>query len=201
MTSSGTRHKEAAMSPDQMHLRNEFDRAYQRAVWNNRIARLRHRPNGLRSYSEIRRQLIVRGESYRGIQEVPVDRIVGSMDRCDDFDAAFRPLRADSAGRWVSVAHAYDAGRSLPPVQLYQIADAYFVCDGHHRVSVARVRGQGWVDAVVVEVLVRAPLPATRAPTPSPPNGIRVNGWTLLQRLAEVIATGMGRRPRVLRTP
>jgi hypothetical protein len=184
------------MSPDQMHLHNEFDRAHQRAVWNNRIARLRHRPTGLRSYAEIRRQHIVRGESYRGIQEVPVDRIVGSMDRCDDFDAAFRPLRADSAGRWVSVAHAYDAGRSLPPVQLYQIADAYFVLDGHHRVSVARVRGQGWVDAVVVEVLVLAPIAAIQAPKP-PSTGVRAAGSTPLQQLAEIVAA-MGRRTRVL---
>src|SRR5215211_4631094 len=153
MKSPGIRHKEAAMSPDQTYLRNEFARAHHRAVWGNQLARLRRCPIGLRSYSEIRRQLVVLGESYRGIQEVPVDRIVGSTDRWNDFDPAFRPLRANSADRWVSVARGYDAGRSLPPVQLYQIADAYFVHDGHHRVSVARVRGQVWVEAEVVEVL------------------------------------------------
>jgi len=151
------------MNSDQMHLHHEFDRVYHRAVWGKRLAQMRHRPIGLRSYAEIRRQLIVLGECYRGIQEVPVDRIVGSMDRCDDFDAAFRPLRAGSAGRWVSVARAYDAGRTLPPVQLYQITDIYFVLDGHHRVSVARVRGQGWVDAEVVEVFVPASLPAAHS--------------------------------------
>jgi hypothetical protein len=188
------------MSPDQTYLRNEFARAYHRAMWGNRLAHLRHRPTGLRSYHQIRRQLVVLGESYRGIQEVPVDRIVGSTDRCHDFDPDFRPLRANSAARWVSVARGYDAGRSLPPVQLYQIADAYFVLDGHHRVSVARVRGQGWVEAEVVEVLGAASRPATQAPKPSPPTAIHGAGRTPLRRLAEVIA-GMGRRTRVLRTP
>jgi hypothetical protein len=188
------------MSPDQTYLRNEFARAFHRAVWGDRLARLRHRPTGLRSYSETRRQVVVLSESYRGIQEVSVDRIVGSTERWNDFDPAFRPLRADSAGRWVSVARGYDAGRSLPPVQLYQIADAYFVRDGHHRVSVARVRGQGWVEAEVVEVLTRASLPATQAPKLSPPTAIEAAGRTPLQRLAELVA-GMGRRTRVLRTP
>jgi hypothetical protein len=83
-------------------------------------------------------------------------------------------------------------------VQLYQIADDYFVRDGHHRVSVARVRGQGWVHAEVVEVIALAPLPVSQAL--KPPTGVEVTGWTPLQRLAEVV-TGMGRRTRVLRTP
>jgi hypothetical protein len=199
MTSLGSRHKEVAMSPNQTYLRNEFDRAYHRAERGNWLARMRRRPSGLRSYYEMRQQHVVIGESYRGIQEVPVDRIVGSTDRCHDFDAAFRRLRSNSAGRWVSVACGYDAGRSLPPVQLYQIADDYFVLDGHHRVSVARVRGQGWVDAEVVEVLVLAPVLATQA-SKSQPIGVEVIARTPIQRFAEVVA-GMSRRTRVLRTP
>jgi hypothetical protein len=200
MTSPGIWHKEVAMSPNQTYLRNEFDRAYHRAVWGNQLARMRRLPTGLRSYYEIRRQFVVLSESYRGIQEVPVDRIVGSTDRWNDFDASFRPLRANSAGRWISVARGYDAGRSLPPVQLYQIADAYFVCDGHHRVSVARVRGQGWIEAEVVKELTLAPHPATQAPKPSAPAAIQGAGRAPLQRLAEIVA-GMGRRTRVMRTP
>lgn len=188
------------MNSNLIHQRGNFDRAYHRAVWGNRLAHLRHRPNVLLSFYEIRSQLVVTGESYRGIREVPVDRIVGSTDRWNDFDTAFRPLRANSADRWVSVACGYTAGRSLPPVQLYQIADAYFVRDGHHRVSVARVHDQGWVDAEVVEVLTIALLPTTQALKPSPLNGSRATGRTLLQRLAEVVA-GMGRRTRLLRTP
>ena len=187
------------MSLYQEHLRADFDRAHRRAAWGSRLARLRHRPNGLLSYHETRRRLVLTGENDRGIRVVPVDKIVGSTDRCHDFDAAFRPLRADSASRWLSVARGYAAGRSLPPVQLYQIADAYFVRDGHHRVSVARVRGLGWVDAEVVEVHALAPLPAPQATKPSPTTGAGATGWSPLQRVAEFVAAGMVRRTRVLR--
>jgi hypothetical protein len=179
---------------------HEFHTAHRRAVWGNRLAKLRRRPTGLRSYHETRRQLVVTGESYRGIRTVPVDQIVGSTDRCHDFDAAFRPLRTNSVRRWVSVASGYDAGRSLPPVQLYQLAGAYFVRDGHHRVSVARVRGQGWVEAEVIEVLAVAPLPTPPAARPAPTTGARRPGWAPLQHLAEVVA-GMAYRTRLARRP
>jgi hypothetical protein len=189
--------KEAVMS----QYRNDFDRAYHRAVWGDRLARLRHRPNGLLSYHQVRRQLVVSGESYRGIRVVPVDKIVGSTDRCHDFDKAFRPLRKDFACRWVSVARGYAEGLSLPPVQLYQIGDAYFVRDGHHRVSVAHVWGQGWVDAEVVEVFTLAPLPTPHASKQSSLTGGRAINRKPLRRLAEVLAAGMVRRPREVRTP
>jgi hypothetical protein len=187
------------MHPNQTHQRLAFERAHRRAMWANHLARLRRRSNTLRSYNESRRQVAVRGESYRGIQEVPVERIVGSTDRWNDFDLAFRPLRANAADRWISVACGYDEGRSLPPVQLYQIADAYFVIDGHHRVSVARVYGFNWVDAEVVEVVTGAPRSAAQAPKPAP-TALEGAGRTLRQSLAELVA-GMGRRTRVLRTP
>ena len=148
------------MSRHQKQARDDFDRAYRRAVLGNLVARLCRRPNHLLAYHEVCRDLTLAGESYRGVRTVPVAKIVGSTERCRDFDRAFRPLRAHAAGRWVSVARAQGEGRALPPVQLYLLGDAYFVRDGHHRVSVARVRDQLCVDAEVVELLVREPLPA-----------------------------------------
>jgi hypothetical protein len=189
------------MSLDQMRLRNDFDRAYHRAKWGNRLARLRHRPNGLLSYQETRRQLVVTGESYRGIRLVPVDQIVGSTDRCHDYDSAFRPLRANSAGRWVSVARGYAAGRSLPPVQLYQVAGLYFVRDGHHRISVARVRGQGWVDAEVVEITTAGPRVGPVEIAPSPTAVIGATAPVPRQRLMRIFTTLLFDRAGVLRTP
>ncbi len=160
-----SRHHEQAVA--------DFDRAYHRAVLGDLLAHLRRRPNDLLSYHEVRSGLAAGGERYRGVQAVPVDRIVGSTDRCRDFDRAFRPLRSQANGRWVSVARAHGEGRSLPPVQLYQVGDAYFVRDGHHRVSVARARGKPWVDAEVVEVL--APLPIRLASEAGSP-GIEAPG-------------------------
>ena len=179
------------MSRHQEQARDDFDRAYHRAVLGNLFARLRRRPNRLLAYHEVCRDLALAGESYRGIRTVPVAKIVGSTERCRDFDRAFRPLRAHAAGRWVSVARAHGEGRALPPVQLYQLGDAYFVRDGHHRVSVARVRDQPCVDAEVVELLVRGPLPA------QPPIDARAGSSARrlrLRRLVGLVAPPMARR-------
>jgi hypothetical protein len=145
--------KETAMNHHHARARADFERAHRRAVLGGLMARLCRRHNDLLAYHEVRRGLAVVAESYRGVRAVPVDRIVGSTDRCRDFDRAFRPCRAHGAGRWVSVACAHGAGTSLPPIQLYRVGDAYFVRDGHHRVSVARARGQAAIDAEVTEVL------------------------------------------------
>ena len=139
----------------------DFERAIQRASLHALLATLARRPNDLLPYHEARRDLALEGETYRGVRAVALDRIVGSTDRAGDFDRAFRPRRRDAASRWQSVARAHYEGRELPPIRLYQLGDAYFVVDGHHRVSVARAMGQGFIDAEVVEVRAR---PATAAP-------------------------------------
>jgi hypothetical protein len=151
------------MSRYYQRARVDFDRAHHRALLGALVARLRRRPDVLLAFEEVRRGLAVAAESYRGVRAVPVDRIVGSTDRWGDFDRAFRPRRAHCADRWVSVARAHGEGKSLPPVQLYRIGDAYFVRDGHHRVSVARVRGQAAIDAEVIEVLASGAVPQATA--------------------------------------
>lgn len=47
------------------------------------------------------------------------------------------------------MAIARARGIQLPPVDLIQVGEHYFVCDGHHRISVAKAQGQ-----VVIEALV-----------------------------------------------
>ncbi len=142
-------------------IRHDFDRARQRAFLHDLVALFARRPNDLIPYHELRRRLSPEGESYRGYQTVPLKRIVGSMDRFRDFDRAFLPRQRHTAGRWQSIDRAYYQDRSLPPIQLYQVGDVYFVKDGNHRVSVAREKGQEFIDAEVIEVHTRAPLYAT----------------------------------------
>ena len=148
----------------------DFERAIQRASLRGLLATLARRPNDLLPYHEARRGLALEGETYRGVRAVVLDRIVGSTDRAGDFDRAFRPRRRDAAARWQSVARAHYEGRELPPIRLYQLGDAFFVVDGHHRVSVARAMGQGFIDAEVVEVRARS---ATAAPV----RRIARHGW------------------------
>jgi len=50
-------------------------------------------------------------------------------------------------------------GTPLPPVELVQVGDVYFVRDGHHRISVARTVGQRDIEAEVTVWHVDGPLP------------------------------------------
>jgi len=84
-----------------------------------------------------------------GWQLVPIDRIQGSQGRCLDFDRYFYPQRDHLKSRWLGVAAAQKLGVALPPVELIQVGDIYFVRDGHHRISVAKAMGQLEINAEV----------------------------------------------------
>ncbi len=139
-------------------VRQDFDRARQKAAINDLIAAVNRRPNDLVPFHELRQRLSPEGESYRGLQTVPIRQIVGSMDRFQDFDRTFLPRRKNTRGRWTNVDRAYYDDVRLPPIQLYKVGDIYFVKDGNHRVSVARERGVEFIDAEVIEGHVRVPL-------------------------------------------
>ena len=137
---------------------NDFDRARNKQVVNEWLSTIRRRENQLVPLHEITRRLRPEGEFYRGMQEVPVSQIVGSMDRWQDFDRAFLPTHRHIKSRWRRVDEAYYEDVRLPPIQLYKVGDIYFVKDGNHRVSVARERGVEFIDAEVIEAHVRVPL-------------------------------------------
>jgi hypothetical protein len=144
--------------PFEAEVRHDFERARHRALWGDLRAIFARRPNDLIPYHELRKRLSPEAESFRGVQTVPLAQIVGSMDRFQDFNREFFPRQSFTAGRWQNVDRAYWQAIELPPVQLYKFGDVYFVKDGNHRVSVARERGQEYIDAEVIEGHIRAPL-------------------------------------------
>src|SRR5215207_8639834 len=119
---------------------------------------IRRQPSELLSFEAVRVCLNVRGQVALGHQIVPVKHIVGSEGRYSDFDRRFLPLTEAVEDRWRSIERAMERLIDLPPVDLWKISDVYFVRDGNHRVSVARWRGQGHIDAFVTELLVDVPL-------------------------------------------
>lgn len=86
-----------------------------------------------------------------GVVNVPLSQIVGSEGRVGDFDSDFNPLNDHTRDRWVNIAAAARRGVALPPVELIQAADGYYVRDGHHRISVAAALGQVEIEAHVIE--------------------------------------------------
>jgi hypothetical protein len=130
----------------------DFSRALRRAFVHKMKARLRGDPaprtlsldeatGGLDAYNRI----------SLGKRIVPVEKIVGSVGRSQEFDAAFLPTRRSMEARWKRVDGAFHRGVDLQPVTLCRLGDAYFVEDGNHRVSVARYHGVEWMEAYVTD--------------------------------------------------
>jgi hypothetical protein len=113
------------------------------------LSRLVNRDSRLASLKAVEQSAPVKGRRYVGLRTVPVEKIRGSEGRISDFDGHFRPLHAHNRSRWIAIAAARFAGLSLPAVELIEVGDAYFVRDGHHRISVARALGESAVEADV----------------------------------------------------
>jgi len=63
---------------DQM-AKQDFDRASNRASWRRILSWLTGSDNKLLPYDEVRARLPMRGQHYIGLQQVPIDKIVGSI--------------------------------------------------------------------------------------------------------------------------
>jgi len=113
------------------------------------------RSRRLRTLAEAEAASVVCERNYVGVRSVPIDQIRGSEGRSADFDRDFCPLQDRTRGRWLGIARARQAGKSLPPVLLVQVGEVYYVRDGHHRISVARALGQRTIEAKVTVWHVR----------------------------------------------
>lgn len=137
---------------------DDFERARRKAFWRRLAAGVLRRDNALLSFEEARRHLRAQAQHYGGLRTVSIDQIVGSVSRYRDFDRAFLPRQTTTRFRWQSVDRAYYEDTALPPIELYQLGETYFVKDGNHRVSVAREQGQAFIDAYVIELHVPVPV-------------------------------------------
>jgi hypothetical protein len=137
----------------------DFHRARSKSFWRDLGAWVLGRDNALLAFEETRKTLRAQGQHYAGFRTVPIDQIVGSVSRYHDFDRAFLPRGNATRNRWQSIDKAYYVDASvLPPIELYQLGETYWVKDGNHRVSVAREQGQDDIDAYVIELHVPVPI-------------------------------------------
>ena len=120
-----------------------------------RVARTPGDVDVILPFDEVVAELGRVGERELGLKVVPLDSIVGTVDKPHGFDRAFRPTSSRVRGRWERIAKAMRTGEAIPPVSLYRVGDVHFVRDGHHRVSVARALGRPDIDAYVTEVRTR----------------------------------------------
>jgi hypothetical protein len=141
--------------------RFDFARERRRRALTRMSSLLRLEPgdvNAVLPFDEVVAALGRRGERRLGLQTIPVDSVVGSVDRGGEFDRRFRPRSDRVRPRWERIAAAQRRGEGMPPIVVYRIGELHFVSDGHHRVSVARARGDTVIDAyvTVIDTLVGA---------------------------------------------
>ncbi|MDX1664718.1 MAG: universal stress protein [Candidatus Promineifilaceae bacterium] len=130
----------------------DFRRVRRQAALQHVLARLTGRTDQLLSYEEVRRRVGARGTVDRGLQEIPLEAIIGSVGRYGDFTRTFLPRSDSMQERWARVKTVATKMGGWPPIEVYQLGDTYFVLDGNHRVSVARQMGMKTIPAYVTEV-------------------------------------------------
>lgn len=135
----------------------DFDRARRKAFVQSILSLITHKSLDLLPFEQVREQLRLRNRNFKGLQEVPLDQIVGSVGRYRDFTRTFLPRSDGLRERWAAVEDRVKEG-GLPPVQLYNVGDVYFVRDGNHRVSVARAQDAPTIEAYVWEYPSLVPL-------------------------------------------
>ena len=169
---------------------HDFERAHRKAFISQLISTLKREPNWLLSFEEVKEKLPLTGQHYRGIQQVAISDIVGSVDRYHDFNRAFMPTQTHTRPRWESVDIAALSDVILPPVQLYKVDNVYFVKDGNHRVSVAKEKGMDYIDAEVIEM----PTTVHLSPTTDPRDLIKLGEYARFLEQTKLDQLRPGRR-------
>jgi hypothetical protein len=137
---------------------DDFSRARRQAILARIGERLRREPGDvglILPFEEVVEALGRVSERSIGLETIPLDSIVGTVGRTQEFDRNFRPTSNRTRPRWERIANAQRRGQDMPPISVFRIADLHFVRDGHHRVSVARAQGRKDIDAYVTEVTTR----------------------------------------------
>ena len=146
--------------------RDDFDRARRRASWAQLTGwLLGHPSNRLPVLGEVMTTSATAAPTVRLLEYervgrpgpsaevmVPIDQIVGTVEPTRCFDRQFRPTSEVPRTRFERIAVGILSGRGMDPVHLYRCDGQYYVLDGHHRIAVARARGERWVLANITDV-------------------------------------------------
>jgi len=146
---SRSTHISLGLGDDRLRLEatKAFNLAFSRGQLGRFWAKILRRSNNLQTLPSLP---ISTHRPTSRIVSVSICQIKGTLGRSTDFDADFNPLDERTRSRWVSVATAVRKRIPLPPVELVQVGDTFYVRDGHHRISVARTFGQEAIEARIV---------------------------------------------------
>lgn len=130
-----------------------YQSARRKVFFDNLFSLVRGRAPELLSFDAVQAALQTWQQVERREPEmIPLTKIVGSVGRYRDFTREFLPKDSISAARWQAVDAAMHSQTGLPPIEVYQVGDIYFVRDGNHRVSVAKANGLKDIEAYVTRL-------------------------------------------------
>jgi uncharacterized ParB-like nuclease family protein len=134
----------------ELDAEQDWNRARRKLLYQEVVCFFKECSVDLLSFEDVRTTLHLSHKIDRGLQEIPLERIRGSVGRYDDFTSAFLPRKKHMQSRWKRVDMAMMAGKT-PPIDVYQVGESYFVLDGNHRVSIARQHDLVTIEAYVWE--------------------------------------------------
>lgn len=101
-----------------------------------------------------------------GVRTIPLEKIVGTLRHPSQNTADFLPLPGlrgmNWQSRWQRLTRAMDRLQMLPPIDVVQVGDEYWVEDGHNRVAAALRAGAVDIDADTTQLLLPGVTPAER---------------------------------------
>lgn len=142
----------------------DFHNARRKAAIEQIMARLTGKSDNLLSFDQVKQHLHATAMGSKHLKDIPLDAIIGSVGRYADFTRTFLPKAEVSSQRWAKVKNAVTDLDGVPPIEVYQIGDVYFVLDGNHRVSVARQLGATHIQAYVIVIKSRVPFSTSDNP-------------------------------------
>ncbi|HEY3474905.1 MAG TPA: hypothetical protein VGK56_09865 [Anaerolineales bacterium] len=150
------------------YLSHRFSSLWMQALRDSLWARVTGRKTKLALFPEQAPQKSP-NRKFLGVQDIPVDQIIGTISRQSDFDHKFRPLQKHLRDRWVKAYLTLERD-GWSPALVHKVGEHFYVEDGHHRISVARTLGMAFVQATVWEYpcLMQGPKPCRVVPCPEP---------------------------------
>jgi len=137
----------------------DFAKAQQLAFMERCLNLLRGFFNNLLSFEAIRQNLKRPIPVDKRLQEIKLDKIVGSVNKFKsrDFSRTFLPKSSRNKDRWRRVDDLFH-NQWIEPIEVYKVGQVYFVRDGHHRISINRTHGINTIEAYVTEYKTEVPI-------------------------------------------
>lgn len=129
-----------------------FQSARRRGFWRRFWSIISHQPIYLTGFEDWYHTADIADRIDRGIKTISVYDIVGSVGRVKEFDRDFMPMNDRVSLRWRNLMRLWMSGVALPPIEVYQTDDGYFVIDGNHRVSISRFLGVEYIEAHIIQL-------------------------------------------------